>query len=1210
MKKVLINVEEKELRVAILEDDQLVELYIENLDEKSILNNIYKGRVEDVLPGLKAAFVNIGLEKNAFLHFDDVRPDLLWAKYRELNPDMADAVPTAREALAGADSAGETADADDEAQEGGSRRKRGKRGGKKRRPEAEDSYSPGLPVGVTEDDLEDEDDDVAASGGTADAEDAALRPVYAAADEGDDEFDGDDAGTGNADEATDLVASADAAGAQEGQQRGPLSEEEVEARKLARMEKQRQRRERWEQKKLERQQRRQAEREARQAQRAAEPTVQHAEEEELDAQPVAATAYGTRGAASIYDSYLNNLNNSSNNQRRNNKAAKYGDNFGNIAPRNQTRTDHRDSQVDFFGPYRTSQEDQHSEWDERQPDLGPVPGLGAAFVVPGLERKRSNRNRPNHQRQGQQSHRPNRSGSGGQGGNHKGDGQGGNQGNKKNNNNRRGGKKRTMRRRDNRSFFALSIDDLLPDDLPQVETDVTEEVKPKRTVRRKKTADDAEGAAAAETKPKTTRKTAAKKTTVAKADKPAAPKKTTARKKEKAADDAEAVVEQELPLNVEAGDNAPATAATEAKKKPAARTTRTRKTTAKSAAATTDVKPAETKASETKAAEPKATETPVKADKPEPAKEPVAEKSEPAVEKPIEPVTTVAEKAEADSSEKAGSAPVAAAAEKSEAKPVAESSEKSDGAPVGDVADSAETVSVEVASDAASADEGGQSESRSRRDRNRRDRNRRDRRDRRDRGAARAGASDDGNGQGDGQADSGSAKSDANGSAAGQSQQSSKQQSRGQQQQQRSRDRRQRIRRPLFQEVYKKGDEIMVQVVKEEIGQKGARISSYVSLPGRYLVLLPYPNQEGGVSRKVEDVKERKRLKSLLSDISTDETAFIIRTAGVFRPESEIRNDVEFLSQEWNTIASKYREVGQSALVYDDHDILYRLARDVFDESIGEIQIDSHVEAEKLKGILQKLIPSLADKVKLYSGAENIFHKSGVTRQIQKAARRKVWLKSGGYLIIDEAEALTAIDVNTGKSVGKDDQEKLILRTNLEAARTTARELKLRDLGGLIVIDFIDMKDSRNRDQVLNELRMQLRKDRSKTSVSAISEFGLVEMTRKRVRRSLRKTLFMDCPYCQGAGVVLNEQQIWLHLKHEVVRNLELQRPASALTITVNPRIRAYIDQNYKDVIRRLEQKYDTEIRIVMSDIFHIENYQIEKQATGVISGSATVTSR
>jgi ribonuclease G len=403
-------------------------------------------------------------------------------------------------------------------------------------------------------------------------------------------------------------------------------------------------------------------------------------------------------------------------------------------------------------------------------------------------------------------------------------------------------------------------------------------------------------------------------------------------------------------------------------------------------------------------------------------------------------------------------------------------------------------------------------------------------------------------------------------------------------------------RPPLFAELFKKGDEIIVQVIKEEIGMKGARISTFISLPGRYLVLLPYPNEEGGISRKVEDINERKRLKRILREISSDRTAFIIRTAGIYREEKDMLSDVEFLSHEWATIAEKARQAEIASLVYDDHDIVYRLARDVFDDNISEILIDSHVESEKLRGLLAKLIPTLVDKVKVYSGPENIFLKYGVEKQIQKAARRKVWLKSGGYIIIDEAEALTAIDVNTGKSIGKDDQEKLILKTNLEAARTVARELKLRDIGGLIVIDFIDMKDSRNREQVLAELRANLRTDRSKTSVSTMSEFGLVEMTRKRVRRSLRKTLFMDCHYCQGAGVILNEQQIWLHIKHEIVRMLEAQRPAPSLLITVNPKIRGYIDQNYREVIRRLEQKYETEIRVLMSDVIHVENYSIEKQ--------------
>ena len=394
MKKVLINVEERELRVAILEDDQLVELYIESLDEKSILNNIYKGRIEDVLPGLKAAFVNIGLDRNAFLHFDDVRPDLLWGKYRELNPEMADEVPTAREALA-APPEGETEDETDDRR----KRRRGRRGGKKRRPDAEETYTPGLPVGVTEDDLEDEEDEeheiAAAPARPAERyerpteryerpETARPVPAYTApSDEDADEETADDI----------EISETPAAAASEG---APVEDDEAARRQAARMEKQRQRRERWEQKKLERQQRRQAQRAERQQQGGSEPEV------EAPLPAAAPTAYGTRGSSHATDSFA--PLSFSGQQRRSAKQlaqdkARYGDNFGNIAVRTQQRHDYRDSQADFFGPSVQTTEDHHSIWDDRQPDLGPVPGLDVGAML-GFENYHRRQRGSQHRRQG------------------------------------------------------------------------------------------------------------------------------------------------------------------------------------------------------------------------------------------------------------------------------------------------------------------------------------------------------------------------------------------------------------------------------------------------------------------------------------------------------------------------------------------------------------------------------------------------------------------------------------------------------------------------------------------------------------------------------------------------------------------------------------------------------------------------------------------
>ncbi len=1248
MRKVLINVEERELRVAILDDEQLVELYIESLDEKSILNNIYKGRIEDVLPGLKAAFVNIGLDRNAFLHFDDVRPDLLWGKYREMNPEFADEVPTAREALAV--DADLEAEGDEETIEK-RKRHRGRRGGKKRRPDAEDSYSPGLPVGVTEDDLEDDDEEftettpIAAQSQTVDQPVAVERPaepseyIRPTPPPVRQPYTGMPAQPYNAapasgpSPAASPVASIDPAPSesvdsaasvpapyQEAQNAVPdpsgLSAEEVEQRKQARMEKQKQRRDRWEQKKLERQQRRQQER----TDRPQQPNAVAAAVPEAQVEPpMPAAVYGTRGAASAYDTY-NTF--STGNQRRQHKD-RYGDAFGNVAIGHVARNDHRDSQVDFFGPLSQAQEEQHSIWDDRQPNLGPVPGAGKAFLAEfdtpsrGNDRRGTNR-RPmgnNQNRPRRFGNNPNNSNSPNTGNS---DSTNSNSNNNNSNNKRRGGKKRSMRKRDTRSYFAFSADDLLDNDQLVNEMPGSESEVPTKPVRKRKTAVKADEEAPA--KKAVARKPAAKKD-------PAAPKTPARKKKTDTAKMADNDA-PELPLDIPVADDSASVAAktspetssaAEAKKparKPAA--SRARKTAANKSV------PEASELLETPASvEVPDAEKPAQVAAPETVAEQSVKESSAPNEVAVKANSTAVAEQPKTATQTTQSEPTETTVALHEQSPV----ESSDARTFSPEANEQPSVAAAPAETPAAA-AGEEGNDRPRRRNTRPTRAERAARQREKRAVAAAQALNDLSENPQltsttGEQTNGSvAVADAQVSVAAQA--SSHQVTDPASQPRPSAypvatdksrnsskrfDPSHKLRRPLFQDVYKKGDEIMVQVVKEEIGMKGARISSYVSLPGRYLVLLPYPNQEGGISRKVEDIKERKRLKNLLRDISTDETAFIIRTAGVFQEEKEIRDDVEFLNGEWGTIAKNYSTVEAKGLVYDDHDILYRLARDVFDDSVAEIQIDSHTEHEKLKQILGKLIPGLVEKTKLYSGAENIFQKFGVTKQIQKAARRKVWLKSGGYLIIDEAEALTAIDVNTGKSVGKDDQEKLILRTNLESAKAVARELKLRDIGGLIVIDFIDMKDFRNKEQVLHELKLQLRKDRSKTSVSAISEFGLVEMTRKRVRRSLRKTLFMDCPYCQGAGVVLNEQQIWLHIKHEMVRQLESGKQAALLSITVNSRIRAYIDQNYRDVIRRLEQKYDTEIRITMSDIFHMENYQIEKAETGIISGSATMPS-
>lgn len=1139
MKKVLINVEERELRVAILEDEQLVELYIESLDEKSILNNIYKGRIEGILPGLKAAFVNIGLERNAFLHFDDVRQDLILDKYKQLHPEIVDVVPSSEVSISDdlvdeAPSSVEDASTDSEIDQDDLRgkRRRGKRGGKKHRRDHEDTYTPGLPVGITEDDLDDSDEDQEVTA-TSPSEVAVQYPRESAPINLSDESE---------DTQTEVITDPTA-------EESEGSEDNQEQVRLSRADRNKLRREKWEQKKQERRLRRQqmiADSVAASSSQpqTSPPTAQPNEEIISQQQALNSATSGTRGAhSSSYDSfspYSASNQNGRNGKNKNQKPRQNwgdNDNFGNYFPTQRRGFDARDSQEDFFGAYSHSRENEYSVWDDKQPDSNRSYGFATMPTTeqhPKVTTQANNSNRPHFQRNRNNNNNNNNSG---------------NNKNKKRSFNHPG-KNRHMKRRNNNSFYAAkAIDELEIDNIL-----IEEPKKKKAPVRATKKKKDTEQLALL---PETDATIAEEK-----------PKKTTRTKKV----------------------TAPATASEDVKTKPATKRTTTAKKKAaeKPSVEATKTEPIETEKKPTSAKKTTTRRKPVKSVEPTPSDSAPQKESKPdnipavkeVVDKPALSAPTVEKTEVVESPVLQPTSSVPSERKTERVRPSRNNRHKKTSQPVAveAVPDASEPVTVVhpitvtenapqtettiISSDPAiSISEIPQSSGPeirilppigpNRHNKNKQFQNQKH------------------------------------------GKHSNKFRNDNPKNQQNNNQKQRKFRMPTFTEVFKKGDEVMVQVVKEEIGMKGARISTYVSLPGRYLVLLPYSNETGGISRKVEDITERKRLKTLLKDISTENTGFIVRTAGIYRAEDEIREDVQFLNQEWKQIDQKHNDSTPATLVYDDHNILYRLARDVFDENIGEILIDSHTECEKLKGILGKLIPSLTDKVKLYSGPENIFHKFQVEKQIQKAARRKVWLKSGGYLIIDEAEALTAIDVNTGKSVGKDDQEKLILKTNLEAARAVARELKLRDIGGLIVIDFIDMKDPRNRDQVLTELKSQLRKDRSKTSVSSISEFGLVEMTRKRVRRSLRKTIFTDCPYCQGAGVILNEQQIWLHIKHELVRILEASHPSN-INLTVNPKIRLYIDQNYKDVFRRLEQKYDTEIHVSISDVFHMENYQLD----------------
>ncbi|NQU45185.1 Rne/Rng family ribonuclease [bacterium] len=395
----------------------------------------------------------------------------------------------------------------------------------------------------------------------------------------------------------------------------------------------------------------------------------------------------------------------------------------------------------------------------------------------------------------------------------------------------------------------------------------------------------------------------------------------------------------------------------------------------------------------------------------------------------------------------------------------------------------------------------------------------------------------------------------------------------------------------------KVGDSILVQAVKEPINTKGARVTTHVSLPGRYLVLLPFSGSNGGgVSRRIEDGAERRRLRDILRSLKADDGGFIIRTAGLEQDEGEISADVQKLKRIWTRIRRSSAQKTAPCLIHDEHEILVRLVRDEMTPDVDELIIDSKVHAKILKAALDSLLPDDDRKLTIVENPEeNLFDLYDVERQFQKALKRKVWLKSGGYIVIDETEALVSIDVNTGKFVGKGDQEDTIFQTNLEAADTVTRQLRLRDVGGIIVVDFIDMRSRENQRKLVQKFKEFLKVDRAKTTVSALSEYGLLEMTRKRVRQSLSKTIFRECPYCQGSGRVLSEKLIWKAIKYDILQIVKRDETIHSLQITIHPQMRLYLEEHMLEAARGIANIGQVALNFVDEKEYHMEQYNIAK---------------
>jgi Rne/Rng family ribonuclease len=401
-------------------------------------------------------------------------------------------------------------------------------------------------------------------------------------------------------------------------------------------------------------------------------------------------------------------------------------------------------------------------------------------------------------------------------------------------------------------------------------------------------------------------------------------------------------------------------------------------------------------------------------------------------------------------------------------------------------------------------------------------------------------------------------------------------------------------RTQLIADMLKQGQEIIVQIAKEPLGKKGARITSHIALPGRFLVYMPTLDHTG-VSRKIASAEERSRLRHLVNDAKgASGGGFIVRTAASSAAPEEVRADVEFLTRTWTEIKARSEQRKAPSILHRDLNLVERILRDYITPDFGAIWVDTEEEYTKVVDFMSRFQPQLVGRVKLYTKETPVFEEFGIQQEIDKGLRPKVWLKSGGYIVINHTEALVAIDVNTGKFVGKGSNrlEDTIVRTNLEAVKEIVRQMRLRDLGGIIIIDFIDMEERRNREKVMAALEDSLRADRAPSKVLRFNEFGLVAITRKRTKQALERTLCQPCPYCTGSGMVKSIPTLCYEIQTEA-RKMAPEVSSGSLTLRVHPEIAKALKTRESELMEELERWTKKSIIIQADPTLHWEQYDI-----------------
>lgn len=395
-----------------------------------------------------------------------------------------------------------------------------------------------------------------------------------------------------------------------------------------------------------------------------------------------------------------------------------------------------------------------------------------------------------------------------------------------------------------------------------------------------------------------------------------------------------------------------------------------------------------------------------------------------------------------------------------------------------------------------------------------------------------------------------------------------------------------------IEDLLHEGQLMIVQVAKEPFGNKGARLTCHISLPGRHLVLMPTVNHIG-ISRRIEDKEERERLKCIIQEIRPNNFGFIARTVGEGASRKKLKSEMDFLIKLWNSIQEKMEKGTSPGLLYKDLSISLRAVRDLFTKEVDRLIIDSGREYDSIMEFIETFAARLKYSVELYEGPSPIFDAFGIEMEISRALENKIWLKSGGYIVIEQTEALTAIDVNTGSYVGKRNLEETILKTNLESVKEIAYQLRFRNIGGLIVIDFIDMERKSNRERVFLALKEALSKGKAKTNILHVSELGLIEMTRKRTRENLNRMLTEPCLYCEGRGTLKSKKTICYEIFRDLERECSAPSEGHHIYVMVNPEIENVLREEEQESIIDLEKRIKKRVTIIAKQDLHLEQYEI-----------------